>query len=177
VSAAERRMLVAGQRRTVARLSDFMGIIPAITGKIELVYEGELEGPVHVAHRLIGGAVKTLFTQYFPHPEKAKKSKADNPYETIINWFNSGNRLELTDELTDAQYKKVLMQVPGLHALVKKLHPKLTESQQLLLMEFVLHGLAEYSQLNKSYQHGGISFSDMFNSLFDGDFDDDFSEE
>jgi len=172
VSAAERRMLVAGAERTVARLSDFVGIVPAITGKIELVYEGELEGPVHVAHRLIGAAIKTLFTQYFPHPEKAKKSKADNPYERIVDWFTLGNRLELTDELTDVQYKKALMEVPDLHALVKKLHPKLAESQRLLLMEFVLHGLAEYSQLSKSYLHGGISFSDMFESLFDGGFED-----
>jgi len=62
------------------------------------------------------------------------------------------------------------MEVPGLHALVKKLHPKLVESQQLLLMEFVLHGLAEYSQLSKNYLQGGIGFTDMLGSLFDGDF-------
>ncbi len=173
VSAAERRMLVAGQHKTAARLSDLVGIIPAITGKIELVYEGELEGPVHVAHRLIGSAVKTLFTQYFPHPEKAKKSPSGNPYSSIIEWFTAGNRLELTDDLSDSQYKKALMQVNGLHVLVKKLHPKLAESQQLLLMEFVLHGLAEYSQLNKNYLNGGISFADMLGSLFDGGFDDD----
>ncbi len=172
VSAAERRMLAAGQRKTVARISDFAGIIPAVTGKIELVYEGELEGPVHVAHRLIGSAVKTLFTQYFPHPEKTKKAKSENPYMPIIDWFTTGNRLELTDGLSDSQYKKAMMQVPGLYALVKKLHPKLAESQKLLLTEFVLHGLAEYSQLNKSYLNGGIAFADMFGSLFDGDFDD-----
>ncbi|GGG79256.1 magnesium chelatase [Parapedobacter pyrenivorans] len=173
VSAAERRMLTAGQEKTVARLSDFAGIIPAVTGKIELVYEGELEGPVHVAHRLIGSAVKTLFTQYFPHPEKAKKSKSENLYASIIDWFTMGNRLELTDSLSDNQYKKAVMQVPGLYALVKKLHPKLVEGQLLLLMEFVLHGLAEYSQLNKDYLNGGVVFADMLGSLFDGDFEDD----
>ncbi|WP_353131092.1 sigma 54-interacting transcriptional regulator [Parapedobacter pyrenivorans] len=173
VSAAERRMLTAGQQKTVARISDFAGIIPAVTGKIELVYEGELEGPVHVAHRLIGSAVKTLFTQYFPHPEKAKKSKSENLYASIIDWFTMGNRLELTDSLSDSQYKKAIMQVPGLYALVKKLHPKLAEGQLLLLMEFVLHGLAEYSQLNKDYLDGGVAFADMLGSLFDGDFEDD----
>lgn len=173
VSAAERRMLTAGEKKTVARLSDFAGIIPAITGKIELVYEGELEGPVHVAHRLIGAAVKTLFTEYFPHPEKAKKSKSENPYAPITDWFTGGNRVELTDALSDHEYKQVLMAVPGLHDLVRKFHPKLAESQRLLLMEFVLHGLAEYSQLNKSYLPGGVGFSDMLGSLFDGNFDDD----
>ncbi len=172
VSAAERRMLVSGQQTTVARISDFVGVIPAITGKIELVYEGELEGPVHVAHRLIGGAIKTLFTPYFPHPEKAKKGKAENPYAPIIDWFTAGNRLELTDNLSDSQYEKAMKQVPGLYALVKKLHPKLAESQKVLLMEFVLHGLAEYSQLNKDYLDGGVAFADMLGSLFDGDFGD-----
>lgn len=172
VSAAERRMLVSGQETTVARISDFVGVIPAITGKIELVYEGELEGPVHVAHRLIGGAIKTLFTPYFPHPEKAKKGKAENPYAPIIDWFTAGNRLELTDSLSDSQYEKEMKQVPGLYALVEKLHPKLAESQKVLLMEFVLHGLAEYSQLNKDYLDGGVAFADMLGSLFDGDFGD-----
>src|SRR5690606_12218393 len=103
VSAAERRMLVSGQQATVARISDFVGVIPAITGKIELVYEGELEGPVHVAHRLIGGAIKTLFTQYFPHPEKAKKSKRENPYAPIIDWFIIGNEVSISDSLSDMQ--------------------------------------------------------------------------
>jgi len=170
VSAAERRMLVSGQQATLARISDFAGVIPAITGKIELVYEGELEGPVHVTHRLIGGAIKTLFTTYFPHPEKAKKGKAENPYAPIIDWFTSGNRLELTDNLSDSQYEEAMRQVPGLYALVKKLHPKLAEGQKVLLMEFVLHGLAEYSQLNKNYLDGGVAFADMLGSLFDGDF-------
>src|SRR5690606_10392103 len=170
VSAAERRMLVSAQQTSLARISDFAGVIPAITGKIELVYEGELEGPVHVAHRLIGGAIKTLFTTYFPHPEKAKKGKTENPYAPIIDWFTSGNRLELTDNLSDSQYEEAMRQVPGLYALVKKLHPKLAEGQKVLLMEFVLHGLAEYSQLNKNYLDGGVAFADMLGSLFDGDF-------
>lgn len=178
VSAAERRMLVSGQKKTVARLSDLAGIIPAITGKIELVYEGELEGPVHVAHTLIGAAIKTLFTQYFPHPEKTKKSKEGSPYVQIIEWFTLGNKLDVTDDLSDAQYKKALMEVPGLHTIVKKLHPKLVEAQHLLLMEFVLHGLAEYSQLSKDYLNGGIAFADMLGSLFSGGFDeDDFGRE
>ncbi|WP_257666593.1 sigma 54-interacting transcriptional regulator [Parapedobacter tibetensis] len=171
VSAAERRKLINGQKKTVARLADFAGIIPAITGKVELVYEGELEGPVHVVHRLIGSAIKTLFINYFPHPEKAKKSKKENPYQSIIDWFSDGHTVDLSDDLNDSQYKKELLKVPSLQALVKRIHPKLAESQQLLLMEFVLHGLAEHSQLNKSYFHGGVGFSDMLGSLFDGGFD------
>ena len=83
----------------------------------------------------------------------------------------------MIDDLPLPEYKKVLNSVTGLKALVKTFHPKLAENQQLLLMEFVLHGLAEFSQLNKGFLNNGFAFSDMFNSLFnmepDEDMDDD----
>jgi magnesium chelatase subunit I len=79
------------RNHTFVRISDFLGVIPAITGKIELVYEGELEGPGKVANILIGKAIKTLLLQFFPDPEKTKKAKAPNPYAEIINWFGDGN--------------------------------------------------------------------------------------
>ncbi|RQO72264.1 magnesium chelatase [Pedobacter sp. KBW06] len=166
ISSAERRMLVNREKNTFVRLSDLVGIVPAITGKIELVYEGELEGPAKVAHTLIGKAIKSLFNRYFPDPEKAKKSKTANPYLSVTEWFTEGNTLDLSDRLTLAAYKKELMQVEGLNDLVKKFHPKLSANQTLLMMEFVLHGLAEYSQLNKKYLESGFGFSDMFDSLF-----------
>ena len=177
ISNAERRMIINREKNTFVRISDFLGVIPAITGKIELVYEGELEGPAKVANILIGKAIKTLLLQYFPDPEKAKKSKKANPYAEIIEWFGNGNTLSVIDDLPLPDYKKVLNSVTGLKALVKTFHPKLAENQQLLLMEFVLHGLAEFSQLNKGFLNNGFAFSDMFNSLFnmepDEDMDDD----
>lgn len=169
ISTAERRMLINREKNTFVRLSDLTGIIPAITGKIELVYEGELEGPAKVANILIGKAIKCLFARFFPDPEKAKKTKAANPYNAITDWFTEGNTLDLADVLTAATYKKALMKVNGLYDLVKKFHPTLSQNQTLLLMEFVLHGLAEYSQLNKKYLDGGFGFSDMFESLFNTD--------
>jgi len=173
ISTAERRMLISTEQNTFVRMADLAGIIPAITGKIELVYEGELEGPAKVANTLIGKAVKTLFIRFFPDPEKARKSKSANPYTLITNWFTEGNTLDISDSLTFAQYKKGLTGVTGLYDLVKKFHPQLGENQTLLLMEFVLHGLAEHSQLNKNYLDGGFGFSDMFDSLFNaGEFDD-----
>jgi magnesium chelatase subunit I len=173
VSTAERRMLVNGEENTFVRLSDLVGIIPAVTGKIELVYEGELEGPAKVANTLIGKAIKTLFARYFPDPERAKKSKTANPYNDITEWFTEGNTLDIADSLGQKKYEKQLMEVNGLHDLVKKFHPKLSGAQILLLMEFVLHGLAEYSQLNKKYLEGGFGFSDMFESLFNTELGDD----
>lgn len=173
ISTAERRMLINGEKNTSIRLSDLVGIIPAVTGKIELVYEGELEGPAKVANTLIGKAIKSLFARYFPDPERAKKSKTANPYTDITEWFTDGNTLDIADSLTQAKYEKQLREVNGLYDLVKKFHAKLSENQTLLLMEFVLHGLAEYSQLNKKYLEGGFGFSDMFESLFNTELGDD----
>ncbi|PTQ94945.1 magnesium chelatase subunit I [Mucilaginibacter yixingensis] len=179
ISNAERRMIINGEKRTFVRISDFLGVIPAITGKIELVYEGELEGPAKVANILVGKAIKSLMQQFFPDPEKAKKSKKANPYAHVINWFSEGNNLALIDDLPADEYKKELNGVTGLKDLVKQFHPNLSEHQQLLLMEFVLHGLAEFSQLNKGFLDNGFAFSDMFDSLFNlaPDEDDDLNED
>jgi magnesium chelatase subunit I len=176
ISNAERRMLINDEPRTLVRISDFMGAIPAITGKIELVYEGELEGPAKVANILVGKAIKTLMAQYFPEPEKLKKSKAVNPYSEITNWFASGNSISLLDDLSEQEYKSALTSIPGLKSVVKQFHPNLSKSQHLLLMEFLLHGLAEFSQVSKSHLDNGFTFKDMFNSLFNADFGEDDDE-
>jgi magnesium chelatase subunit I len=173
ISNAERRMLLNGENNTFVRISDFLGVIPAITGKIELVYEGELEGPGKVANILLGKAIKTLMLNYFPDPEKLKKAKATNPYTEIINWFASGNTISLVDDLSLEEYTKALESVPGLKTVIKTFHKTLSKNQQILLMEFLLHGLSEFSLINKSFLDKGFSFNDMFNSLFNTEFEDD----
>ncbi|MFC5282166.1 sigma 54-interacting transcriptional regulator [Pedobacter alpinus] len=179
ISHAERRMLINSEKNTVVRISDFLGVIPAITGKIELVYEGELEGPAKVANILIGKAIKTMLQTYFPDPEKMKKAKKDNPYGDIIKWFAAGNSVNLLDDITDKDYKKALNEVPGLKQVVQLFHPNISANQTLLYMEFVLHGLAEFSLVSKSYLEKGFEFKDMFDSLFSADFtneDDNFDD-
>jgi magnesium chelatase subunit I len=173
ISNAERRMLLNGETKTFVRISDFLGVIPAITGKIELVYEGELEGPGKVANILLGKAIKTLMLNYFPDPEKLKKAKAVNPYADIINWFATGNTISLVDELSLEEYISALESVPGLKTVIKTFHKNLSKNQQILLMEFLLHGLSEFSLINKSFLDKGFSFNDMFNSLFNTEFEDD----
>jgi len=173
ISNAERRMLLNGETKTFVRISDFLGVIPAITGKIELVYEGELEGPGKVANILLGKAIKTLMLNYFPDPEKLKKAKAVNPYADIINWFATGNTISLVDELSLEEYISALESVPGLKTVIKTFHKTLSKNQQILLMEFLLHGLSEFSLINKSFLDKGYSFNDMFNSLFNTEFEDD----
>ena len=166
ISTAERRMILNDEKETFVRVTDFLGILPSITGKIELVYEGELEGPTKVAHILLGKAIKKLIVNYLPDPEKIKKSKDVNPYNEIIQWFSDGNQLNFMDKISTKEYKSALSLVPGLESLVKKSQKKLDEPTKLFIMEMTLHALAEYSLISKNYVENGYEFKDMFNSLF-----------
>lgn len=173
VSTAERRMILNNETGTQLRISDVYGIIPSITGKIELVYEGEQEGPSKVAIILIGKAIKSLFLNFFPSPEKQKKNHDVNPYQTITNWFSKGNVIDILNNITNNDYEKTLKSIPGLKEIVKKYQPKADEKTQYLLMEFVLHSLAEYSMLSKFRLEDGIQFKDMLSSMFSMNNDED----
>jgi len=173
VSTAERRMIINNETGTQLRISDIYGIIPSMTGKIELVYEGEQEGPSKVAFILIGKAIKTLFLNYFPSPEKQKKSHDISPYQAITNWFSKGNVIDMLTTVPNSEFEKTLKSIPGLKELVKKYQPKADEKLQLLYMEFILHGLAEYSMLSKFRLEYGIQFKDMLSSMFSMNNDED----
>ncbi|MAX79513.1 MAG: magnesium chelatase [Crocinitomicaceae bacterium] len=173
VAAAERRTLVNTEKKTNARISDLLGAIPAITGKVELVYEGEQEGAISVAYQLIAQVIRKVFPQHFPDPDMIKRKKQENPYATIINWFST-NEVDLVNDLSNRDYEKTLSEVPGLIDLVKKYHPKANASEQFLYMELVLHGLAEYSLISKNVLDTGLSFKDIMNSMFSFNRDDDF---
>ena len=165
-SAAERRMLLNGESKTHIRIADLFGVLPNITGKVELVYEGELEGANHVAQNLIGKAIRTLFIEQFTNPEKAKKSKKVNPYSEIINWFNDGDMISILSTASDRNYETELGKVKGLKELVKTTLGKLSKADELLMMEFVLHGLSEFSQLSKHQLNSGFEFKDLMSSMF-----------
>ncbi|MCS6808184.1 MAG: magnesium chelatase [Bacteroidota bacterium] len=166
-SAAERRAILAGDKTTAVRVGDFLGVIPSITGKIELVYEGEQEGPLKVAYILIGKALRKQFIEVFPDPESFKRSPADNPYLKVIDWFRKGNTLDILTHLTNAEYERLLRSVAGLAELVSKYYPSASLYDQLFLMEFALHGMAEYSLLSKYHlERGGTGFKDLFQSMF-----------
>lgn len=180
LSAAERRSLINNEK-TQVRISDFYGLIPSITGKVELVYEGEQEGPGIVAHNLVGKAIRSQFVEYFPDPEKIRKSKeGENPYKKITDWFGDGNMVDLLHDFSNKEYKKSLDEVPGLADLIKKYHANTDKATKEFLMEFALHGLAEYSMLSKHQLNKGLQFKDLLSSMFtmpqdgdDTDFEDD----
>ena len=186
LSAAERRMLINAENQTQVRMGDLWGVVPAITGKIELVYEGEQEGPYVVAQSLLGKAVRTMFLKYFPDPEKSKKQQKDkekNPYIKITNWFGDGNTADLLNDTSNKEYREILLKVEGLRELVNQYHSGQDDATKLFLMEFALHGLAEYSQISRGNLTRGLQFKDLLSSMFSGssfgkdDDDDDFDED
>ena len=164
VSAVERRMLINGEQEGMARIGDLQATIPAIVGKIEMVYEGEQEGSVNVAHRLISSAVRSLAAQYFPdfdqlrdkqHPEIRSK------YLSIMNWFEQGHELDLEN---DAAEKDYIGKLKGIKDLAKAV-PDINGNSQLLMMEYLLHVLAEYSMLDKKLLSTSFKFQDFFSSI------------
>lgn len=170
VSAAERRAIINNESQTQVWISDLTGIIPAITGKIELVYEGEQEGPFQVAYNLLEKSIRAQFSKYFPDPDalkrrRSKEAKEENPYRTITQWFDHGNQLNLQFGLKDDEKISILSHVDGLQVFVKKYYPSANKMEAALLMEFVLHGLATFSLISKKVVEGKIEFKDLMGSM------------
>jgi magnesium chelatase subunit I len=167
-------MLINGEASAKARITDFWGVVPAITGKVELVYEGEQEGPYGVAVKLIGQAVKKSFLAHFPNPDKLKKGRESDPYGTIKAWFSGGNEVELLNDSSEKDFKKALDGVAGLRKFVEK-QLKVSGDDAYPFMELVLHGLAEFNIVNKDVMESALSFRDILANMLDDDlFDDDY---
>lgn len=175
-SAVERRMLLNNDKKATARVTDIWGIMPAITGKVELVYEGEQEGPEFVANKLIGNAIKSQFLQLFPNPEdlKNKRQQEDdesggnnNAYREILDWFANGKNVDLMREAKDENYKTALDKVKGLQAVVKKYANPKTDEEDNLLRELVLYGLSEFGQINRDLLEEKATFKDFLSDMFD----------
>jgi magnesium chelatase subunit I len=165
VSTAERRAILNNEDETTVRFSDLIGMIPSITGKVELVYEGEQEGSSFVANHLISEATKTLFLTYFPKIDKLKKQDQDTPYDAVLNWFFETDAFELSDEAGEESYLTALNTIAPLKKLIMKYQPNVSEIDIPFLMEFVLWALVELKQLSKRRTANGMSFNDVYDNL------------
>jgi magnesium chelatase subunit I len=165
LSTAERRSLLNGGDHTMVRLSDFLGVIPSITGKIELVYEGEQEGADGVAGILIDDAVKSLFPKYFPKINKLERKDEATVYDQLLHWFFQGEGFELMDDFTDEEYKRALDSIPALNQLIQEHQPDYSEKDVYFLKELLLWGLVSHKKLNKQRFTDGFEFKDLYSSF------------
>ena len=167
MSAAERRMLLNKEKEGTVRLSDLMSVVPAIIGKIEMVYEGEQEGAVNVSYALIRSAIRTQALGFFSELKDLKKGVGDHIslYQEVINWFGS-NRLDLLNDISDKEYRKKLDAVDGLKELIEKKFSNFPADGRYLMMEYLLHAMAEYSHLSKKQLEKSYQFGDLLSSFF-----------
>lgn len=169
LSTAERRMLLTGDKKTTVRFSDFMGVIPSITGKIELVYEGEQEGSASVAMQLLANATKQIFIQYFPKIEKLQKADDIDPYQNLVEWFFEESKFELLDDYDNEEYASQLNSVQPLQALIDNhVSEDIAEEDHYFIKELVLWALVEYNKLSKYRMTNGMRFKDVYGGYISG---------
>jgi magnesium chelatase subunit I len=165
ISTAERRLLITHDSKTSIRMSDFLGVITAINGKIELVYEGEQEGAGEVAYRLISSAIKSLFPLYFPKIEKLEKPNEQGPYDDLLAWFFKENELFVEEDSDEKNHQKSLDSIPAIKKIMKKFQSELDAKDYYFMVEFLLWGLEANQKLNKLRTFEGIQFKDSLGSF------------
>lgn len=185
VSNAERRGLKTGETRVTTRVCDLQHAVSAVSGKVELVLEGEQEGALNVARALLGRGVKALFGQKFPDAFRPKRTRAraraeaaeagesesaaSSEYRPVLEWFASGNHLEIGDDVPQPEYARALGEVKGLAGLAAKyLEPRNAE-EAAVGMELVLEGLHQSSMLSRERADGTrTEYKDMLKSMLSG---------
>lgn len=168
LSTAERRSLLTSDESTSVRLLDFLGTIPSITGKVELVYEGEQEGAYNVAQILIGNAIKTVFLEYFPEIKKLKKESEETPYDKLSQWFYKQDAIELLDDMDDGYFQNQLDEIKPLNDLINNYYPDYKEKDIYFLKELILWALVELKVLNKERFTKGFQFNDPLANYMKG---------
>jgi magnesium chelatase subunit I len=169
-AAANLRLIESGDEKTTIRLVDFMSIIPSITGKIELVYEGEQEGATEVAKLLIDKAVTTEFEKRFPEIPNLEKDGVKTPYTDVIEWFDNNDMLELNYTDSDADFRSGLNSIKPLSKLVDEHLGSISEMEKLFCMELVIWSLAVGNKLDRTESDKAFSFdSSQLGRLFYGD--------
>ncbi len=178
VSNAERRAILNGETAAVPRVGDLGNVLPGMTGKLELVFEGEQEGTVKVGRALVGKAIREVFARQFPDPLQKRKIRSaqeasrearaasDPVYGRIINWFEQGNRLDIADTMAAGPYLETLRRVDGLEELVRSRHRNAAAEEIAPLMEFVLEGLHQNSRIAKETADGTTGYRDLVGALF-----------
>ena len=178
ISNAERRAIIYHSNNVRLRICDFEAVIPAITGKIELVYEGEQEGVINVAKILIGKAIKRVFENYFTMP-KARNKIENERLNSIIEWFSGDRTLKIKLMGSDDDYIKTLNSINPLETFVKKYFHKdglKDDFDKAVYKEFVLEALHQNAFLSKFESSNDVEYKDLVETIFGSIADDDEDE-
>jgi magnesium chelatase subunit I len=146
LSSAEQRAVRSHDSAVVARVSDVYAAIPAMTGKFELEYEGEMRGAENIARELIRAAVGKTFTKYF----------ANVNFQPVVQWFEIGGELKVPANASSAELLGQLKKIQGLfeHLAALGVRPKDDAAIQTSAAEFILEGLWAHKRINRSEERG-----------------------
>ena len=146
ISNAERRSILAGEDHVIPRIADIYSALPAITGKIELEYEGELKGADTIARDLIRQAVQMVFRHYYPSTD----------FKQVIDWFEMGGHLKLSDVEPASSLLSRLERVHGLLDKTEALGAKSDSPAgfRAAAGEMVLEGLHSVEKISRSEERG-----------------------
>ncbi len=142
ISNAERRAIRNDEKMVVPRISDVYAALPAITGKLELEYEGEMKGADFVGRELIRTAIAKTYDEYFTGANM----------QQVVQWFDLGGEIQLADSIPA---KEALENLKGIQGLIDKLTPlsvsqKEAAEQQVSAAEFILEGLHAHKRIGRS---------------------------
>ena len=146
VSNAERRATLAREKRVVLRVADVYASIPAITGKLELEYEGQLRGEENVARELIEASVLNAFVKRFPNGD----------FDRIVQWFNLGGEIKVTDQTPAREYFRKVKSIQGLEEKVRQLDVPFKKNLEMAVsaIELILEGLYAQKKLSRNEEKG-----------------------
>ena len=163
LSNAERRALLAGAATACARPGDLFAALPGLAGKVELVFEGEQEGPLSVCNHLLGKGLKAVFDRYFEDPYKEGSSH----YESILDFFRRGEVVRTSEDASDRDSYVALAAVPGLEELAAERLTPADPGERVAAMELVLEGLHQASLLGKRRLAGTAEFRDQMDEMME----------
>ncbi len=146
VSNAEQRATRVGEKNSFARVADIYAALPAITGKLELEYEGELKGADTIARELIRTAVGRVFSKHFPEVS----------FQPVIQWFELGGELKLPELASTAERCQQLSKIQGLLEHIARLG--VTDRKDAGAVsgaaEMILEGLWAHRRIGRSEERG-----------------------
>ena len=146
VSSAEQHAARTGESHAVARVADVYAAMPAITGKMELEYEGELKGAEVIARELIRTAIGRVFSKYF----------GEVGFQPVVQWFEAGNELKIPDDVSANHRFQQLCRVQTLMDHVGKLGVtnRKDEAATAAAAEMILEGLWAHRRVGRSEERG-----------------------
>jgi len=165
VSNTERRAMLKGVKNPAARVIDVVAALPAVTGKIELVYEGEQEGLLVVGMNLVGKAVQRVFDRHCPNPKIAGEPGEESVYTDVLGYFNSGRHIELNDLDDDVEHLRKLETVNGLSVVAERFFEPEGDADRAVAMEIILEGLHQSNLLAREATDSAFRYTDMIATM------------